>query len=93
MFKKTTVLEKLKNKHPYRLDDLPLSVKSGSEEIVLETCTLDQIAFAILALEAEVRPVNRRLSALRELYDLARQQRALGADHLGDIFSAGEVCA
>ena len=93
MCKQTTLLEKLKNQYPYRLDDLPLLVDLGTEEIALDACTLDQIAIAILTLETEVRPVNRRLSALRELYDQARQRRALGADYLGDIFSAGEVCA
>ena len=46
-----------------------------------------KIAFATLALEAEIRPISRRLNALRELYDLARKQGALGAQRVNDIFA------
>ena len=87
MFKKQTSLEKLKNQHPYRLEDLPAAIGSGTESTPLEACTLDQIAFATLALEAEIRPISRRLNALRELYDLARKQGALGAQCVDNIFA------
>lgn len=42
--------------------------------------TLDDIAFALLAAEAEFNAVGDRLHALRKLYSLARQAGALGAD-------------
>ncbi len=90
MFKKQTLLERLKKHHPYMLEELPEIVGSDAEEVALEDSTLDQIAFAILELEAEIRPLSRRVSALRDLYDLARKRGALGAHRIGDIFSNEE---
>jgi hypothetical protein len=90
MFKKQTLLERLKKHHPYMLEELPEVVDSDAEEVALKDSTLDQIAFSILALEAEIRPLSRRLNALRDLYDLARKRGALGAHRIGDIFSNEE---
>ncbi|BCO30084.1 hypothetical protein TspCOW1_01870 [Thiohalobacter sp. COW1] len=90
MFKKRTLLEKLKNQHPYLLDALPEQIRSDGVEVSIEDATLDQIAFAVLALENEVRPISRRMNALRELYDLARKRGALGAHRVGDAFSDEE---
>jgi outer membrane protein TolC len=52
---------------------------------------LDELAFAILGVEAESRAVMRRLSALRDLYDLARRRGGVGAMTLTDVFADGEV--
>lgn len=90
MFKKQTLLERLKKRHPYMLEELPEIVGSDAEEVALEDSTLDQIAFTILELEAEIRPLSRRLNALRDLYDLARKRGALGAHCIGDTFSNEE---
>ena len=90
MFKKQTLLERLQKHHPYMLEELPEIVGSDAEEVALEDSTLDQIAFAILELEAEIRPLSRRVSALRDLYDLARKRGALGAHRIGDTFSNEE---
>jgi len=90
MFKKHTQLERLKKQHPYLLEELPETVGSDAEEVELGDASLDQIAFAILALEAEIRPLSRRMNALRELYDLARKRGALGAHRVGDTFSIEE---
>ena len=46
----------------------------------IQDATLDDIAFAMLAAEAEFNAVAERLHALRKLYGLARQAGALGAD-------------
>jgi hypothetical protein len=46
----------------------------------IEDATLDDVAFALLAAEAEFNAVAERLHALRKLYGLARQTGALGAD-------------
>jgi len=90
MFNKHTLLEKLKKQHPYLLEELPETVGSDGEEVVIEDATLDRIAFAILALETEIRPLSRRMNALRELYDIARKRGALGAHRIGDTFSNEE---
>lgn len=87
MFKNRTLLEKLKNKHPYLLDELPATVRVDGVEVPLESATLDQIAFAVIAFENEVRPISRRMNALRELYDLARKHGALGAHRIGHAFA------
>lgn len=90
MFKNRTLLEKLKNKHPYLLDELPATVRADGIEVPLESATLDEIAFAVIALEKEVRPISRRMNALRELYDLARKRGALGAYRIEQSFSDKE---
>jgi hypothetical protein len=87
MFKKPTLLEILRTQHPYLLEELPERIMSDGADVAIEEATLDQIAFAILVLENEVRPISRRMNALRELYDLARKQCALGAHRIGDTFS------
>jgi hypothetical protein len=48
----------------------------------------DDIAFAMLAAEAEFNAVGNRLHALRKLYGLTRQAGALGADRAVDALSA-----
>jgi hypothetical protein len=54
----------------------------------IEDATLDDIAFAMLAAEAEFNAVGNRLHALRKLYGLTRQAGALGADRAVDAISA-----
>ncbi len=57
----------------------------------IEDATLDDIAFAMLAAEAEFNAVGDRLHALRKLYGLARQAGALGADRaVGAISNEGD---
>lgn len=87
MFKKRTLLDKLKTKYPYLLESLPESIPANGTEVAIEDATLDQIAFAVIALETEVRPISRRMNALRELYDVARKRGALGAHRIGDAFA------
>ncbi len=52
----------------------------------LEEATVDDLAFAILGLEAQARKVNRSLGGLRELYDMARKRGALGKTTITEIF-------
>lgn len=57
----------------------------------IEDATLDDVAFAMLATEAEFNAVGDRLHALRKLYNLARQAGALGADRaVGAISNEGD---
>lgn len=46
----------------------------------VETVTLDDIAFALLALQEKSSAIHREAEALRTVYDLARKNGALGAD-------------
>jgi hypothetical protein len=55
----------------------------------IEDATLDDIAFAMLGMEAEFNAVGDRLHALRKLYNLARQAGALGSDRAVEAISVG----
>jgi hypothetical protein len=55
----------------------------------VEDATLDDIAFAMLGVEAEFNAIGDRLHALRKLYGLARQAGALGSDRAVDAISEG----
>ena len=55
----------------------------------IEDATLDDIAFAMLGMEAEFNAVGDRLHALRKLYNLARQAGALGSDRAVDAICEG----
>ncbi len=90
MFKNRTLLDKLKKQHPYLLESLPERIGTNGADVAIEDATLDQIAFAVIALESEVRPISRRMNALRELYDLARKRGALGAYRIEQAFSDKE---
>lgn len=87
MFKNRTLLDQLKKQHPYLLESLPERIGTNGADVAIEDATLDQIAFAAIALENEVRPISRRMNALRELYDLARKHGALGEHRIGDAFA------
>lgn len=68
----------------------PESQQREGSVTAIEDATLDDIAFALLAAEAEFNAVGERLHALRKLYSLARQAGALGADRAVDAI-AGET--
>lgn len=55
----------------------------------IEDATLDDIAFALRALEAEFNMVGDRLHALRRLYVLAREVGALGCERAIDLLADG----
>lgn len=87
MFKNRTLLDKLKRDHPYLLQALPALITVNGAEVALEDATLDQIAFAVIALKNEMRPIGHRISALQYLYDLARKQGVLGAHSMKNAFA------
>ncbi|WP_297505444.1 hypothetical protein [Ferrovum sp.] len=90
MFKKPTLLDQLKKQHPYPFEALPALIPTDGTEVAIEDATLNQITFAVIAMEDEVRPIRIRMNALRELYDLARKRGALGAHRIGDTFANKE---
>ena len=76
-------LESLRKRH-YALEALPAVLRVADTEMAVEDATLDDIAFAMLGVEAEYNAVGDRYHALRKLYALARQAGAVGADRIVD---------
>jgi hypothetical protein len=64
------------------------------EQVVklIEDATLDDIAFALLGVEAEFSAVGDRLHALRKLYGIARQAGARGSECALDVASRDARC-
>lgn len=93
---KPTLLDLLRKQSEIYLLDLPEIIRipaldgSRPDEVVrpLEDATIDDLAFAIQGLEAESRVLHRRLSGLRDLYDLARKRGALGITTVATAFAA-----
>lgn len=91
MFK--TKLNKLL-KDEYLTRDLPKEITVPALGAVpeisiknVEDATLDDLAFAAQALDAEVDAINSRLYAIRRLYREARSKGALGAENIVDALS------
>ena len=92
---KPTLLDLLRKQSEMYLRDLPEIIRipalDGSRPDVvvrpLEDATIDDLAFAIQGLEAESRVLHRRLSGLRDLYDLARKRGALGITTVTTAFA------
>jgi hypothetical protein len=99
MITKTSLPEQLRQEHAIYLKHLPDTVRvpafaesrPDNVDHPLAEATLDELASAILGVEAESRAVMRRLSSLRELYDLARRRGGVGAMRLSAIFNEAEV--
>lgn len=70
----------------YSLEDLPDTIRApwrGNEEnepLPIEAATVDDIAFAVVAANADVSAAIRRSSALEKLHRLAREAGAAGTD-------------
>ena len=90
----SAVLPALRKRH-FALDALPdiiaipaFQARQREANVrAIADATLDDIAFALLAAEAEFNAVGDRLHALRKLYSLARQAGALGADRVVEAVS------
>jgi len=77
--------------------DLPESIRippigDQPSQIIkpIELATLDDIAFAVIGVEAEVDALNSRFYALRRLYRLAREKGAFGAHNAVDVVASGK---
>jgi len=56
----------------------------------IETASIDDIAFAQLALQARASALYGQIDALRRIYDMARKNGALGADNALNAISDGK---
>ena len=94
MFFRKAAIEKLRQRSEWGLRDLPEIIRVPALEghrtqeavVPLEESTIDDLAFAIIGLEAQVTEMRRPLVGLRELYDQARKRGALGTSTVADVF-------
>jgi hypothetical protein len=94
MFFRKAVIEKLRQRSEWGMRDLPEIIRVPALEghrtqeavVPLEESTIDDLAFAIIGLEAQVTEMRRPLIGLRELYDQARKRGALGTSTVADVF-------
>jgi len=77
------------------LADVPDSIRipalgDRQEEVIkpIEAASIDDIAFAQLALQAKSSALYAEIDALRRIYDMARKNGALGADNALDAMPA-----
>jgi hypothetical protein len=89
-------LGQLRGRH-YGLEKLPETVRipalgNRREETVkpIETATVDDLAFALIALNERSSVLYREIDALRTLQDEARKVGARGADIAGDALIAAK---
>ncbi len=94
MFFRKAAIEKLRKRSEWGMRDLPEIIRVPALEghrtqeavVPLEESTIDDLAFAIIGLEAQVTEMRRPLIGLRELYDQARKRGALGTSTVADVF-------
>jgi len=81
-------LERLRE-DTYAFEGLPETIRippvgrhGDGDEVIrsIEAASLDDIAFAVLALEAEASALYSKIHALRSLYEMARKNGARGMD-------------
>lgn len=97
MFFRKAAIEKLRQRSEWGMRDLPEIIRVPALEghrtqeaiMPLEESTIDDLAFAIIGLEAQVTEMRRPLVGLRELYDQARKRGALGTSTVANVFLSG----
>jgi hypothetical protein len=97
-FKKKTPVQKLRERPEWYVRELPDTIcvpaldghRPEEVTIALEDATLDDLAFAIVGIEAQVAQARRGLSGLRELYEQARKRGGSGANKVSEVFFTDE---
>lgn len=98
LFKKKTPVQKLREHPEWYVRELPDTIRVPALEghrpqevsVPLEDATLDDMAFAIVGIEAQVAQARRGLSGLRELYEQARKRGAIGSNTVAEVFFSDE---
>jgi hypothetical protein len=98
LFKKKTPVQKLRERPEWYVRELPDTIRVPALEghrplevtVPLEDATLDDMAFAIVGIEAQVAQARRGLSGLRELYEQARKRGAIGTNTVAEVFFSDE---
>ena len=85
-----TKLDRLREDNCF-FSDLPKTIRipplgDRREEVTkpIETASIDELAFAQLALQAKASALYGEIDALRRIYDMARKNGALGANNAID---------
>ena len=88
-----TKLDRLREDNCF-LADIPDSIRihalgDRQEEVIkpIEAASIDDIAFAQLALQAKSSALYAEIDALRRIYDMARKNGAVGADNALDAIA------
>ena len=88
-----TKLDRLREDNCF-LADIPDSIRipalgDRQEEVIkpIEAASIDDIAFAQLALQAKSSALYAEIDALRPIYDMARKNGAVGADNALDAIA------
>ena len=68
----------------------PLGDRREAVTKPIETASIDDIAFAQLALQARASALYGQIDALRRIYDMARKNGAFGADNALNAISDGK---
>lgn len=68
----------------------PLGARAEVPARPLEEASLDDVAFAIIALEGEQAALSELMLSLRKLYAFARKAGGLGCEKPVDLLLAGE---
>ena len=97
-FKKKTTVQKLRERPEWYVRELPEEIfvpaldghRPDDMTVALEDATLDDLAFAIVGIEAQVAQARRGLSGLRELYEQARKRGATGGNTVAEVFFGDE---
>lgn len=95
-FKKKTTVQKLRERPEWYVRELPEEIfvpaldghRPDDMTVALEDATLDDLAFAIVGIEAQVAKARRGLSGLRDLYEMARKRGALGMTTVAGAFAS-----
>jgi hypothetical protein len=93
-FKKKTAIQKLRERPDWYVRELPEEIfvpalgdrRCDDMTVALEDATLDDLAFAIVGIEAKVAESRRGLTGLRELYEQARKRGAKGTNTMAEVF-------
>jgi uncharacterized coiled-coil protein SlyX len=93
-FKKKSTVQKLRERPEWFVRELPDVIRIPALEghrpedvmVPLQEATLDELAFAIVGIEAQVAQARRGLSGLRELYEQARKRGGVGTNTVAEIY-------
>lgn len=94
LLSKPTSIQILRNRKEWYMSEMPDSIRIPAlegvrlDEVIrpIEEATIDDLIFAAIGIQAELRQIQRRLTCIQELHDLARKQGALGSQTVQEVF-------
>ena len=94
LLSKPSPIQVLRNRKEWYMSEMPDSIRIPAlegvrfDEVVrpIEEATIDDLTFAAIGIQAELRQIQRKLTCIQELHDLARKQGALGCQTVQEVF-------